>query len=182
MITKYQTLLTLAMLTATGKLMAGQTPILNSDLPGGSGDWEAHGNNLVAECEITTGKYKGIYWSNDPTLALPDGYFCEATASRCSNNYTKPKNSCVNMKVRWHWSGGKTPWFDRDLPTGQADYEAIELQLKMECFFGQEIFHPGENLPLGYTCNALKGAWCDNSKTQPINNCKHAPVRVRYSW
>lgn len=179
---KYNVLLPIALVIFTNQLMAGQTPILNADLPGGSGDWEAHGDNLVAECEITSGEYKGIYWSNDPELELPAGYICEATSSRCSNSYSIPKNSCVNMKVRWHWAGGKTPWFDRDLPTGQTDYEAIELQLKLECFIGNKIFHPNDDLPLGYTCSSLRGAWCENSKTQPINNCKHAPLRVRYHW
>jgi hypothetical protein len=170
------------LLFATPGLMAGQTPILNGDLPGGSGDWEGHVHNLVAECEITSGEYKGIYRSDDPDLSLPDGYFCESAAARCSNEYSRPKNSCVNMKVRWLWASGSTPWFDRDLPTGVSDYEAIELQLKLECLFGRQTFVPGDELPAGYTCHHLKGAWCENSKTQPLNNCKHAPVSTRYSW
>ena len=162
--------------------IAGQTPILNSDLPGGSGDWETTGNNLALECEITTGKHKGVYRSDDPDLNLPEGFLCEPAVGSCSNKRIVPENSCPNLKVRWHWTGGNTPWFDRDLPTGGADYESIELQLKIECLVGTKTYFPGDELPAGYTCHSFKGAWCDNSKTQPLNNCKHVPVSVRYSW
>lgn len=182
MIFRHIILLLLSTLFCTAILIAGQTPILNSDLPGGSGDWEKHENNLIAECEITTGEYKGVYRSDNPDLRLPAGYKCLHTLSGCANKDTRPANSCVNTRIRWLWQDGSTPWFDRDLPTGLADYESIELQLKLECFLGRQVYYPGDDLPAGYTCDALKGAWCDNSKTRPLNNCKYAPVSVRYSW
>lgn len=180
--TKHLPLIFITCILIATQSIAGQTPILNNDLPGGSGDWESTEHNLALECEITSGKHRGIYRSDDPNLTLPKGYRCQAATGGCANKEVIPENSCANLKVRWHWVGGNTPWFDRDLPTGLADYESIELQLKIECIFGNKTYFPGDELPEGYTCHSFKGAWCDNSETIPLNNCKHAPVSVRYSW
>lgn len=179
---KHKALLLSTLLIASSKLMAGQTPLLNSDLPGGTGDWETHERNLTTECEITTGSYKGIYRSDDPDKQLPKGYTCTTLGSVCANERTEPLNTCVNTKVRWLWDGGSTPWFDRDLPSGRADYESIEAQLELECTFGTQVYYPGEPLPQGYTCDSIWGAWCENSKTKPINSCRNSPVTIRYFW
>lgn len=179
---KYKIILLISLISTPTLLLAGETPIFNSDLPGGSGDWENHARNLTAECEITTGNYKGIYRSDESYEKLPKGYYCRATGSWCANRDTVPLNTCVNTKVRWLWDGGSTPWFDRDLPSGNADYESIELQLEFQCIFGTQIYYPEQSLPKGYVCDNLLGAWCENSKTQPINSCRNAPVTTRYFW
>lgn len=172
----------ITLMVSSTTVMAGQSPVLNGDLPGGSGDWETHERNLTAECEITEGSYKGLYKSDDPDMRLPKGYHCISTGGRCKHSDADPEYPCVNMKVRWLWDGGSTPWFDRDRPDGNADYESIEVQLKLQCIFGTRIFYPGQVLPVGYTCDQIRGAWCENSKTQPINTCMNAPVSIRYSW
>lgn len=182
MVVKQKTVWLITLLSTSASLMAGQSPVLNGDLPGGSGDWESHKHNLTVECEITAGDYKGIHRSDDPDPRLPEGYNCTSNGAWCANRYTIPKNGCINMKARWLWEGGGTPWFDRDETTGMGDYEVIEAQLNIQCIFGIQVFESGQVLPAGYTCEKMWGAWCENSKTQPLNSCKHAPVKIRYFW
>lgn len=165
------------LISSSGAVLAGQTPIFNSDMPGGSGDWENNGRYLNVECQFGGTVYR-------PSQPLPAGYNCKkARGGWCDNKNTTPRNSCKNMKVRWLWSGGATPWFDRDRQGGSGDYELIELQLRAECYFGSDKFTPqSNNIPAGYTCDKYRGAWCQNNKTQPARTCRSHPVTIRYFW
>ena len=185
---KIKTLLLTTILGFSGAVLAGQTPIFNTDLTGGSGDYENNERYLNVKCRITKGPHKGTY---NPGDQLPPGYYCEkARGAYCENKKTQPLNSCKNMKVKWkwkknqwntgsNWPAGSTPWFDRDRPSGDGDYEIIEFQLKPTCYINNSPVNPS-SLPAGYTCDKKRGAWCENAKTQPINTCKN--VTIKYSW
>ena len=170
-------------------VIAGETPWFNTDLPGGSGDYENNERYLKVQCRLM-----GKVYTPAQAGQLPKGYYCnKSRGAWCENQQTSPINSCKDMQVKWHWGtnswhtgsnwpAGQTPWFNRDRQSGSGDYELIEHQLKPICKFGNKIFSPSNSLPAGYTCDKKRGAWCQNKLTQPKNRCKDLPVTIKYKW
>jgi hypothetical protein len=88
-------------------------------------------------------------------------------------------------------------WLNRDLPSGQGDYETRadlikEGQLKckqplaVQCryrsngtLWGSQIgnYTPTTIAGAGYHCETITGGWCVNSQTKPKNSCKDSEVR-----
>lgn len=87
-------------------------------------------------------------------------------------------------------------WLNRDLPSGQGDYETLaeltkEGQLKckrplaVQCryrsgaLWGSQTgsYTPYNIAGAGYRCETTTGGWCVNSQTSPKNACKDSEVR-----
>jgi hypothetical protein len=85
------------------------------------------------------------------------------------------------MEVRFHYyTGGATPWLDRDNPGGAGDYETIRHLLTPECRFvvGGGVVQTGN--PAGYHCSiAENGGWCKNN-VPAGNQCRD--IKIRYHF
>jgi hypothetical protein len=90
-----------------------------------------------------------------------------------------------------------TFWVNRDLPSGQGDYETradlikegqikCKKPLAAQCRYrpngavwgSQTGSYPPSNIAgAGYRCETIAGGWCVNSQTTPKNSCKDSEVR-----
>jgi hypothetical protein len=90
-----------------------------------------------------------------------------------------------------------TPWVNRDLPSGQGDYETradlikegqikCKQPLAAQCryrssgvLWGSQIgnYQSFSAAGAGYRCETITGGWCVNSQTSPKNTCKDSEVR-----
>jgi Mucin-2 protein WxxW repeating region len=89
-----------------------------------------------------------------------------------------------------------TAWVNRDLPSGQGDYEtradlikegqikckqplAAQCRYRGGVLWGSQIasYQASSSAGPGYRCETIAGGWCVNSQTVPKNTCKDSEVR-----
>ena len=147
------------------------TPWFDRDNPSGKGDYETTNKLLKIECRFK---------SNQQTITNTShpGYLCNIKiGGRCINGIPTG-NYCKDMEVRFHYyTGGATPWLDRDNPSGKGDYETINSLLKPQCRFVSGGGVP--SLPQ-YQCSIPKnGGKCINGS--PAGSyCRD--IKIRYHW
>lgn len=147
---------------------AGTTGWLNRDTPGGVGEYEDTANHLRIECQTTSGK---------PAPVGP-GYTCEVSKGGICVNKEVRGGTCVDLRVRYLWNGGATPWLNRDNPGGLGDYEDTANLLGIVC---ERNPGPGPApVGTGHVCTSPVGGVCVNAQAQPSNPC--VDIKVRYTW
>lgn len=167
-------LLTLAgALLLSGPSLAGSTPWFDRDNPGGSGDYETTSDLLRIECQFTAN-------NQAITENSPVGYHCNIKDGGWCKNNVPAGNYCQDMKVRFHYTGGVTPWLDRDNPGGVGDYETIRHLLSVQCKFvaGGGSIQSGS--PAGYHCSIPEnGGWCKNN-VPAGTHCQDMTIRYHF--
>ena len=116
-------------LSTASVALAGQTPWLDRDTPGGTGDWE----NLSA---LVTKVECNIIATGQSTVGMA-GYTCDVNGSICKNSAA---TACKDTHVRYTFDDKRgrthmTSWLDRDDPSGEGDWETTTDLLKVECKF-----------------------------------------------
>lgn len=169
-----------SILMLSGTAFAGDTGWINSDRPGGSGDWENIDRFVKITCRIP-----GIGTFQGGATNLPAGYTCDKQRGGWCINNQVPNGRCKNMQVRYTWTltGQQTQFFDSDRPGGSGDWENIDRYMKLQCRFGNQTYTPDStNIPAGFTCDKQRGGWCINNQTHPSKTCRNNPVTVRFTW
>lgn len=163
---------------AAGPALAGATEWFDRDNPGGDGDYELATDLLTIQCRIKGG---------GPMPNAP-GYTCSLhnpAGAICVNARTVPANSCQDLEVRFGYRNGTkfTPWFDRDNPGGDGDFETVGDILNVACQTaagGPMPTGPGYRCAILNTNGNAMGAVCQNKDTRPAGSC--VDLRVRFGW
>lgn len=169
-----RTLAAVIALSTSTLALAGQTPWLDRDNPGGTGDWENTAALITkVECNfIATGQ----------STAGTAGYTCDVNGSICKNSAAV---ACKDTNVRYTFDDKRgnthvTSWLDRDDPSGQGDWETTVDLLKVECKFTKNnaaVVTGG-----AYICsspNVINGGIGKNASNGgvPVDN-----IAVRYTY
>lgn len=160
-------------ISSASAAMAGTTPWLDRDNPGGSGDWENLSAMATAECTFT---------ATGASTAGTAGYTCDINGSICRNSAAV---ACQDTQVRFLFDDklghtAVTGWLNRDQPSGDGDWELTSQLLKVECKFtatGQPVTPGG-----AFTCgnpDVRSGGSGVNARNggKPVDN-----IAVRFSW
>lgn len=161
-----------ALSSATGAV-AGTTPWLDRDNPGGTGDWENLSALVKVECAFT---------ATGQTTAGTAGYTCDTAGSICRNSAAV---ACQDTKVRYLFDdlrGRKavTPWLNRDNPSGDGDWETTTDLLKVACKF--TATNAAVTPSAAYVCgnpDVRSGGAGVNARNggKPVDN-----LAVQFSW
>lgn len=173
----------LATLLMSGAAFSANTGWINSDRPGGSGDWENIDRYVKVTCRIQ--KQGGGWDTYHPGNNLPQGYTCDKQKGGWCINKQTSNGRCQNMQVKYKWTltGQETHFFDSDRPGGSGDWENIDRYMKIQCRFGTKIYTPDStNIPAGFSCDKQRGAWCINNQTSSNKTCRDNPVTVKFTW
>jgi Mucin-2 protein WxxW repeating region len=138
----------IALLASASAAIAGQTPWLDRDNPGGTGDWE----NMAA---LVTKVECSVIATGQSTVGL-SGYKCDvAGGSICTNSAAL---ACQHTQIRYTFDDRLghsivTPWLNRDTPSGTGDWETTSDLLKVECKFTDDNSPVTASAGAAYRCS-----------------------------
>ncbi|XP_055515432.1 uncharacterized protein LOC129711657 [Leucoraja erinacea] len=172
-----------------------KTPWFDRDDPSGKGDYEnlqslqkENPNKICSNptaCEVQTTDGEPASSTGDiiPVCDVSNGFVCE--------NADQKINGCHDYRIRFtcpqSFCGKKTPWFDRDNPTGQGDFEDLvnlrkenpnqicskPIACEVQTVGGKPPSSTNDNIP---ECSILTGFVCLN-KDQTNGACEDYKIR-----
>lgn len=155
----------------SGVAYAGSSPWFDRDNQSGKGDYETMADLMKLECRLKTNQ-------QIVTTGNPDAGYTADVAKGCYCENGGNGNNCQDLEARWTWTGGATPWFDRDDPSGDGDYETLVDLMTVSCRVKGAGTAITEGSPRGWHLSVGAGCYCVNAENG--NQCTDG--EVQWSW